>query len=254
MQITTLSFDFSLHPGDIRAFRAAIVEVVGLGHHLFHGHDNSEQGVTKYSNAYPHVRFAVRKGKAQIIGMGKGADAIRRYLIPLLPSSLVIAGRPCSLDNWKLDNRQWEPELLFEYRTFGLRNWMALNTENYEEWKNHEGNDSARRFILDRCLTGHLRALAEHTNNDIDRNNIVARTLYIDRVKKIQWKNNDFVTFDVVAEANFVAPYGLGLGRSHSFGFGEVCSEQTYEHLIGKSKNATIIERKQASQLIGFVR
>jgi len=232
MQIVTLQFPFQLHPGLIPNFRAAIVDHVGIGHHLFHGHDNSEQGKTKYSNAYPLIRFAVRKGFAQIMGMGEGCDAIIRYLLPAIPSTFVIAGRPYDTAGWRMNTYEWEPLILPEYRSFSLYQWVALNKGNYKSWKEYVGNDGARRLILDRCLTGHLRALAETCGLDQpSRQRIVARVLQQDRVKKINWHGTRLVGFDVVAEANFQPPLGLGLGRCHSFGFGEVCSPTAYAAL-----------------------
>ncbi|MBB4080311.1 hypothetical protein GGR28_002945 [Lewinella aquimaris] len=232
MQLTTLTFNFPLHPSDIRAFRASIVEVVGLGHHLFHGHDNSEAGVTKYSNTYPMIRFAVRRGRGCIVGMGSGADAVIRHLLPVLPDTLTIAGTPHHTADYRLEMKNWDPEITRTPQPFGLYQWMALNKENYLDWKKQEGNEVARRFVLDRCLTGHLRALAEAAGiATADRMRIVARVLRQDRVKRIQWHNNKFIAFDAVAEANFLPPYGLGLGRCHSFGFGEVCSSFQYKNL-----------------------
>lgn len=232
MNLTHLQFPFPLHPGLIPNFRAAIVEQIGLGHQLFHGHDNSEQGVTKYSNEYPLIRFAIFRGRPQIIGMGAGARAIIQHLLPAIPDTLVIAGQPCDTTGWKLKTSHWEPEVLSEYQSFGLYQWVGLNKENYEAWKAHDGKESARRLILDRCLTGHLRALAQAAGLDKQqRSRIVARVLRQDRVKKIEWHGTKLIGFDVVAEANFVPPYGLGLGRCHSFGFGEVCSERGYAAL-----------------------
>ncbi|MEM8584680.1 MAG: CRISPR-associated endonuclease Cas6 [Bacteroidota bacterium] len=231
MQISTLTFSFPLHPGDTRAFRAAVVEQVGLGNSLFHGHDNSEPGVTKYTNQYPLMKFGVFRGRAYIMGMGAGAQAILRQLIPALPDQLYIAGRPCNTSDFKLTNRQWEPEILSEYRTFGLYRWIALNNDNYTSWKEHEGRPAARRLILDRCLTGQLRNLAKQTNLADQRERIVANTLRVDKVKRIEWKSAKLIAFNVVAEANFNPYYGLGLGRVHSFGFGEVCSERQYQKL-----------------------
>jgi hypothetical protein len=232
MNLTTLQFSFQLHPSLIPNFRAAIVEQIGLGHHLFHGHDNSEQGVTKYSNEYPLIRFAVRNGRAQIIGMGQGADAIIRHLLPVLPETLLIADQPYETVSYSLKTARWEPEILPEYRSFGLYQWIALNKENYEAWKAHEHSEGARRLILDRCLTGHLRASAQAAGiGKQDRSRIVARVLRQDKVKRIQWHGTKLVGFNVVAEANFVPPFGLGLGRCHSFGFGEVCSERGYKAL-----------------------
>lgn len=240
MNQTTLTFPFHLHPGDIRGFRAAIVEQLGLGHRLFHGHDNSQPDETKYSNDYPLVRFCTHKGRAQIVGMGAGADAIIRHLLPVIPTTLVFAKQPHDTAGWRLGTRVWEPKILTEYQSFGLYQWVALNSENYTAWKEHDGKESARRLILDRCLTGHLRALGETAGlGKEQRSRIVARVLRQDKVKKLNWHNTQLIGFNVVAEANFLPPYGLGLGRCHSFGFGEVCSERNYAALTQLKKKPT---------------
>lgn len=246
MQLTTLSFDFPLHPGDIRAFRAAIVECLGLGHQLFHGHDNSEPGVTKYLNAYPLVRFAVHRGRPVIMGIGAGADAILRHLLPVLPELLYVAGRPCPTANWRIQNRQLEAHRTTHYEAFGLYQWMALNKQNYQAWKQYEDQPSVRRLILDRCLTGQLRAFAEAAAPEMDSSQVVGRVLRVDRVKKTRWHGNHFVLFDVVAEANLAPPTGWGVGRCHSFGFGEVCLERHYSELRQRMHNR---EREMASRI-----
>ena len=245
MNVTTLQFPFQLHPARIPNFRAAIVEQVGLGHYLFHGHDNSEPGTVKYSNDYPLIRFAVRKGRAQIIGIGAGADAIIRHLLPVIPTTLVVAGQPCDTVGYRLSTGFFDTKILSEYREFGLYQWIALNGENYTAWKAHESNEGARRLLLDRCLTGHLRALAETAGLEWQqRSRIVARTLRLDNVKRISWHKTKLVGFNVVAEANFMPYYGLGLGRCHSFGFGEVCSENQYRILNGGGRKSSNREQR----------
>ncbi|HMQ87030.1 MAG TPA: CRISPR-associated endonuclease Cas6 [Flavilitoribacter sp.] len=242
MQIITLTFPFSLHPTDIPAFRAAIVEVVGLGHHLFHNHDNSVPGQVAYHQEYPLIRFAVRKGRAQITGIGPGADAVIRHLLPVLPETLVIAGRPCTTSGYTLRNRIWDPELSAEPRLFGLVQWLALNKENYRSWKSLEGNPEARMLLLDRCLTGQLRMMAERLAPELDRRLIAARVVNLDRVKRITWHGVQLIGFYGVAEANFLPPAGLGVGRCSSFGFGEITGPRTYSGLMdnwaqGKREN-----------------
>jgi hypothetical protein len=236
MQIVTLTFPFSLHPGDIPKFRAAIIGCLGTGHRLFNGFDNSEQGVEKYSNAYPLVEYGVCKGKACIQGIGAGADAILRYLLTSLPDDLLLGERYCSTTNYKLEVASWAPELLSEQYTFGLYRYLPLNKRNYQSWKALEGNEPARQELLGACLTGHLRALAENAAPQLDRKQIEARILSVDMVKMTRWHGNRFIAFNLVACANFIPPFGLGLGRCHSFGFGEVCGQKDYYRLTASGK------------------
>ncbi|SEQ59994.1 CRISPR-associated endonuclease Cas6 [Neolewinella agarilytica] len=238
MQIVTLTFPFSLHPGDIPKLRAAIIGCLGTGHHLFNGFDNSEQGVEKYSNAYPLVEYSVYKGKARIQGIGTGADAILRYLLTALPDDLLIGERYCRTTDFKLEVSTWTPELLPEQFTFGLYQYLPLNKKNYKAWKALEGNEPARLELLGSCLTGHLRALAETADPNLDRKQIEARILSVDKVKMTRWHGNQFVTFNLVACANFIPPFGLGVGRCHSFGFGEVCGKERYARLSASRRQS----------------
>jgi|GEM_PF-1133444 hypothetical protein len=252
MKIVSLTFNFQLHSGNIRGFRAAIVETLGLGHHLFHGHDNSEPGVIKYSNAYPLIRFCIHHGRPRIMGMGDGADAVQRHLLPALPDTLYIQGETYDCSDFELERDQWQPSLSGEFQTFYLYQWIALNKKNYNLWKVTEGEPYVRRALLDQAVTGHLRALAENTDLTIDRNQIVAKVMRQDRVKKISWHGTQLIGFDVQVMANFIPHLDLGIGRCHSFGFGEVCTENTYNKLTkskvrkeAKKVGATKLQREQ---------
>jgi hypothetical protein len=258
MKISSITFNFQLHPGNIRGFRAAIVETLGLGHHLFHGHDNSELGVTKYSNAYPLIRFCIHHGRPRIIGMGAGADAIQRHLLPVLPDTLTIRGETYFSNDFEWQSHQWKPSITNEFQTFYLYQWVALNQKNYNRWKVTEGEPFVRRALLDQAITGHLRALAENSDPSIDRNLIVGKVMRQDRIKKIDWHGTQFVGFDVQVMANFVPPLSLGLGRCHSFGFGEVCTEQDYNKLIAKKtrkpeKKVTIPQQENTIVIDSFL-
>ena len=239
MLLTTLSLPFPLHPADIPKLRAAIIGSLGYGHTLFNGFDNSEQGKEKYANVYPLVEYGVHKGKARILGIGAGADAIVRHLAPNLPDQLLIGERYVETRPFRLEVDDWRPDILPQQYTFGLHRYVALNKKNYRAWKALEGNEPARRELLSACLTGHLRALAETAAPELNRKQIKARVLQVDKVKRIKWHGTQLVAFDLVACANFIPPFGLGLGRCHSFGFGEVCNQQRYNHLAGSRNKST---------------
>lgn len=238
MQLTTLTFNFPLHPGDIPAFRAAIVEVVGLGHFLFHNHDNSVPGQQAYHNDYPLIRFGVHGGRARITAMHTGADALLRHLLPVLPDTLYIAGRPCDATQYTLDNQRWDVQLLPEAQPVGIKKWVALNNANYADWKKLEHHPDARLQLLNRCLTGQLRMAAARLAPTLDSNTIHGEVLRLDNVKRIQWHKTQLIAFDAVVSTALALPYGIGLGRSTAFGFGELCDAHTY-NLLTTRKHAT---------------
>jgi hypothetical protein len=223
MQITTLSLDLPLHPGDLPAFRACIADLVGPEQHLFHNHRPDRED-TDRDWAYPRIQYAVRRGRAAIIGMDAGAEALSRYLLPKLDGSLHFAGREHPLTSWRLQRMEYDLQLLSEPQPFALRGWLALNAEAYGDWKAADASPEARRIILGRALTGHLRCLAE-TAGLPDFKAVEAQILQVDGQKRVHWHGVQLVRFDVVAQANLLPPPGIGIGRAAAFGFGEVYRE-----------------------------
>lgn len=230
MRILTLTLNLPLHSGDIPGFRAAIAELVGLEHELFHGHNNDPEVLYQHNRAYPLIQYAARRGRATLIGLGEGADALRQILLPRLPGELHFAGQTRPINGMNMQERSVELQVLEQPQTFGLYGWLALNAENYAEWK-AKATDTERIPLLNRALSGHLRALAERFEVP-DYKSIQGTILRIDNQKKVRWHGTELVRFHVLAQANLSIPYGAGLGRAAAFGFGELMSETYYERSL----------------------
>jgi len=226
MQLTTLTLNISLHPSDLSAFRASIIEVVGREHHLFHNHDNSE-GKDHHHWGYPLIQYSVRHGQATITGINEGSTAIKRLLIPQLSDHLEIKGQSFPIMDFNLKARAIEVNWQSEPRTYGLAGWLALNKENYRMWKISE-DEEIRKMVLSQALTGQLRALAEGLQLDHPKQ-AVGRVLRIDNQKKIQWHEVSLIRFDVLMQCNLHIPTGLNLGRIAAFGFGEIMHPSQYQ-------------------------
>lgn len=235
MQLTTLTFNLPLHPSDLSAFRASIVEVAGREQHLFHNHDNSE-GKDHYHWGYPLIQYSVRHGQATLTGINEGSQAIQKILIAKLPEKLVIAGRTLPIENFNLQSRTLEINWQPEQRTYGLAGWLALNKENYRIWKISE-DEEIRKMVLSQALTGHLRALAEGLQLNHSKQ-AVGRVLRIDNQKKIQWHDTSLIRFDVLIQCNLNIPTGLNLGRIAAFGFGEIMHPSQYQAYQNSRKRA----------------
>jgi hypothetical protein len=234
MRILTLSLQLPLHAGDIPGFRAAIIELMGAEADPFHGHNNAADATDPYLRAYPLVQYAVRRGRATLIGIGEGADALRQLLLPRLPQALFFAGEPRPILGMNFQERVFEWKFLETPESFGLSGWLALNAENYQEWKTDTDHDE-RIALLSRALTGHLRAMAERLQVP-DYKAIHAAVLRVDNQKRVQWHGTDLVRFDVLAEANIALPFGIGLGRAAAFGFGELLSEPEFERRLSRAR------------------
>lgn len=230
LKIVQLQLNLPLHPGNIPGFRAAIAELVGLEHELFHGHNNAEEASYQHHRAYPLIQYASRRGRATLIGLGEGADALRQQLLPHLPSALHFVGQSHPILGMNMQERSVELQVLEQPQTFGLYGWLALNAENYAEWK-AKPTDDERVTLLNRALSGHLRALAERFEVS-DYKSIQGTVLRIDNQKRVRWHGTELVRFHVLAQSNLAIPYGAGLGRAAAFGFGELMSETYYERSL----------------------
>ena len=230
MRILTLTLNMPLHPGDIIGFRSAVSELAGRAHTLFHQHVPSAEEAGGLSWDYPLIQYGVRRGRAVVLGIDAGAAAIRQHLLPVLADELSFAGRTQRMTGYSIREVQEEPALLDAAQPFALSGWLALNAANYARWKTASDQPALRSELLDRVLTGHLRAFAEGIGL-AGYKDIVAHVDSVDRQKKITWHGTSLIRFDIQAQANFVPPAGIGLGRAAAFGFGQVHTHAEYLQL-----------------------
>jgi hypothetical protein len=228
MQLITLTFNTPLHPGNITAFRAAMAECAGLEHELFHQHDNSSDAKgQKLHWKYPLIQYRVAQGLAKIVGINAGADAIRKHLLPNLPSQITCAGQIMDLSQCTIHKQDIPLSITDSAQAFGVYGWLALNKQNYETWQ--KGNDEVAQLrTLDQAITGHLRAFAEGV--DLSWAKLIqANITAILDVKKVKWHGTDLVRFDVQVESCFVPPPEISIGRMSAYGFGEVMAPEYFE-------------------------
>lgn len=237
MRIDILTLNILLHPGDIPAFRGCIAEIVGRDQELFHNHDNALNAKRHYHWDYPLIQYAVRRQKATIMGIGKGAEVLRKVLVPKLPDQLQFAGRTHSLLDWQMKGQEYQYRILDTPQQYGLYGWLALNHSNYRDWKSTTLAE-ARRIVLERALTGHLRVLAKTLGvQELDQ--VIGYVLQVDNQKRVQFLGTQFVRFHALISSTLVLPTGIGIGRSAAFGFGEVQPIHVYQNII-KHQSGTI--------------
>lgn len=240
MRILTLRLDIPLHAGNIPAFRASMVELVGKENEIFHNHDNSEEGEAHFHWGYPLVQYSVRGGCATVVGLGDGAAAVRNILLPKLPPELTFAGETHPLMGFQMSEREHEWSVQSQYQTYGLHGWLALNNQNYIDWK-FATSQEGRVTILNRALTGHLRVLAKATGIE-PLENVLGEVIGIGNQKRVSWHDTYFVRFHALVRSTLSLPTGIGLGRSVAFGFGEVIPVSVYEKLMSKKQQPLELE------------
>lgn len=229
MKILQLTLDMPLVPANITGFRAALAETAGLGHEIFHNHHNAS-GAGHMHWGYPLIQYSPRDGRAVVMGINEGAEAIRQHLLPVLPQELQFAGR-----HWRVGGfhvQEWEQSLLLHDtpRQFGLDGWIPFNNENYRRWKAAEADPTTRQTLLNQAITGQLRSMARSLGVPWYAA-IHATVESVDEVKKIYWHNVPLVRMYTRIQSCFVPPQGLHVGRMVAYGFGEVRPSQVYSRV-----------------------
>lgn len=233
MQRITLSFPFRLNPGQLSAFRAEISTIAGFGNVVFHNHlPDADDGSSRWSWDYPKVQYRIRRGKPTVVGIGEGALAILKHVLPNLPSRFLLAGMVYETSGYQIRQDEIEMPVYDTPREFGIAQWIALNKDNYLQWRTAEGDDATRWAILERALRGHLSDMAGLLNPESASVANEARVLHIDKTKKMHWHGTPLLAFHVRASSRILPPSGLGMGRIKAFGFGEVCDPATYVRLL----------------------
>ena len=230
MLITKLNFDIPLHAGDIPLFRSSIIELVGRENEIFHNHDNSSDSEGYYHFGYPLVQYAVRKGRATIIGLGKGAEAIYQQLLPKLGKGMALAGQQVPISHYHIQQQEHLWEIRESPKEYGLYGWIGLNKTNYRKWK--ELSDSlSRQEILSKALTGHIRSIGKTVGLD-EPKQVVGEVLEVNNQKRVRWHKTELIRFHVRFRTNSPLPCGVGVGRCAAFGYGQVLPIEVYRSIL----------------------
>jgi hypothetical protein len=217
-----LTFDLPLPVYRIRAFRSAMVEWAGRENDLLHNHlnpeynPNIERGGFKYR--YPLVQYRTHKGKAALVALNEGADALGNILSNR-QWAIMLDGKPTPLRIADLQMREHTLAYTDTPQRYTLQNWIALNQQNYREYQQiEELIDRAER--LENLLAAQIITFARAMDWQIEER--FAVTIQQFTSKTVDYHNNKLMAFDVVFDAPLHLPNGIGLGKATSHGFGVV--------------------------------
>jgi CRISPR/Cas system endoribonuclease Cas6 (RAMP superfamily) len=101
-----------------------------------------------------------------------------------------------------------------------LRNWIALNSENYLKYKSIDGIVERITF-LEKILIANLLSFAKGMNIEI-KEQIECKIIKMDEPHMIKVKDIKMMTFDLDFKTNLSLPDYMGIGKHASIGFGTV--------------------------------
>jgi len=209
----------------LRKLRGAIIESVmlhkevfeaaGVPTQVFHNHTESQpawaggtDGLPEQEETsgrtwdYPRVQYKIRHKKAEIMGIGSGAQALQLWM-SLVGDTLTVNGQEVSLAVKDHTHQQWVPVLQENPTLYRLNKWLPLSAKNYDKWQN----------------TSHMMQGLAIT---LDKSKLELYTSTIDMQTYKDCYNIKKLALDITFYTNFNLPEEIGLGQGVTIGFGKV--------------------------------
>ena len=206
------TFDLPLYPRQIPQFRGALTAQAGWEKDQLHNHN----GKDKFHYRYPLIHYRVVKGKAAVVGIGEGAETLRRTLLEV--RDIQMNGKKIPLRIEHLSEEITTFKMLTEPKEYRLMDWLPLNQENYQTWKSTERLHQQVAF-LDKMLVGQIITLCNGINWRLP-NQLYAYVTEIHKTKKVKVHQQEQVAFNVSFKTNIDIPSALAIGRAVAFGYG----------------------------------
>lgn len=229
-----ITFDTEIRNWEIRSFRGAMAKKVGYEHEWFHNHNNSGRSSShtnfkgfsseRFHYRYPMIQYKTdRRGnklRPMLLCLGDCVDEAHKFFSqPNWDVSMNGNKRPLAIANLDINQynlQVWETD--FNYNVF---NWLALNTENYLEYRELDALTDKLLFI-ENLLNQHVVALYRSLNVELEQK-AVAKITELRREKWLEYKKGyKLLGFDLSFRANVFIPEYLGIGKGVSKGFGVV--------------------------------
>lgn len=217
-QIKTLTILFRnrIAPHEIPLFRGAVIGAVGNRQFdIFHNHRPDEGLLYRY----PLIQYKTIQGKAAIVCVGEGVDALEAILVNC--NGLLHIGERSeqfevvSAVPQKTSVETWDD--LFEYT---ITNWLPLNKENYQQYCQTE--ELGRRIeILEKMLVGNILSACKGMGVRL-LEQVRCQILTLSEPRKTYYKRTAMLRFDSRVRINVTLPDNIGLGKGASLGHGTI--------------------------------
>lgn len=215
IKLLTVTFDTEIRDFEIPAFRGAVVDKVGRDNILFHNHLDDDKLLYKY----PLIQYKTINRKPAIQCIDLGVDEIHKFF-EKNSWDLIISDRKLEMKILRLDMNQFTMQVWDKLFNYSIRNWIALNKQNYETYLTLDGL-AEKLALLEKILTANILAFAKGINWTVDKP-IIVKIKTLSETRDVKLKGRTVLGFNVMFASNVFIPKYIGLGKSVSLGFGIV--------------------------------
>jgi len=163
IRLLHIEFDTEIEAGEIPAFRSAIIEKVGRENILFHNHLKNDGFLYKY----PLIQYKRIGRRPAIICIDFGVDEIHKFF-ENRNWDIKVNNRWLEMKIAKLNLNQFVMQVWDRPFDYVIRNWIALNQDNYLRYMGLEVNTDRVHF-LEKTLTGNILSFAKGIKWTVER-------------------------------------------------------------------------------------
>jgi len=219
IRILHVAFDTEIRGYEVPAFRGAVIKKVGQDNTLFHNHI----GESEFRYKYPVIQYKQINRCPAIVCVDQGVDEIHKFF-EQRDWSLEISGRRLDMKISNLQMNQFTLQVWDKQWTYQISNWMCLNEQNYPKYKAMLSLVERLQF-LENLLRANILAFAKGIEWTVDRE-IQANIINIQSEHTVAHKGKRVLAFNLSFSSNVFLPNHIGLGKSVSLGFGDVCMRE----------------------------
>ena len=210
--IAILKFEEKLDTVELRCFRGAIIDMVGLEETAFHNH--TENG---YKYGYPSIQYKVMNGHVCIVGIGESAFSVMQ-LVGKFPCEIKIGKKLMAFHVKDSRLTPYEPMVENAPKLYRLSQYIALTDDNFKKYHSMLALTD-KITLVEQIITGNILSFLKGIGYFAAERIEVAIT-HFSELREKSYKHVKFDVFDVQFVSNIELPEAIGLGKSVSVGFG----------------------------------
>ncbi len=215
IRLLQIEFDTEIAAGEIPAFRSAIIDKVGRENVIFHNHLTNNEFLYKY----PLIQYKRIGKRPCILCIDYGVDEIHKYF-ENRNWDIKVNDRWLEMKIARLNLNQFTMQVWDRMYDYSIRNWIALNQENYTKYMEIGGMVEKLQF-LEKTLTANILSFAKGIDWTVDKP-IELKILEIISARKVMIKDKQVLGFNLTFSTNVFLPNNIGLGKAVSKGYGVV--------------------------------
>jgi len=213
-KILTILYDAPLAIANVTKFRGAIINALGRDETQLHNHGDG----SSVNYRYPSVQYKTIDGKAAIVAINEGIDAVAS-LLEHARLDLRIGREQVSFRMTSATTKLYQPQLVEDAQFYHLTNYVPLNSENYATYRNFIALTDKINFIED-ILVGNMISFFKGINYHCEQQIQCAITEFAPLAQNVVSKGVEFSAFDISFVCNALLPEHVGLGKSVAKGHG----------------------------------